>query len=299
MSFETAPMTFQALQNLKSGRAVFTMPTGNIKCPGAGQKACYLSEDYLRREGRRPAVDVTFCVPGEKILAIPRYMPTIESLVQDRGINVKLGNHLVEVRGKQQEAVFEKMSERQPTGEYEVMKYDLLHVTPPQGPVEEVASSSLSNADGYVSVDKETLQHTRYPNVFGIGDCISAPTSRTAAAAAAQFLVLRENLDALMAGRTPNQAKYDGYSSCPLVTREGAVVMMEFGYDGSILETFTPFGIDQSKEQYPMWLVKTEALPWAYWNLMVKGYVPWVDYRNMLARVAKVARQCRDRPAAA
>ena len=228
MSFETAPMTFQALQNLKSGRAVFIMPTGIIKCPGAGQTArCYISEDYLLREGRRPAVDVTFCVPGDKIFGIPRYVPTIESLVQDRGIEVKLGNHLVKVRGKQREAVFEKMSECQPTGDYEVIKYDFLHVTPPQGPVEAVASSSLSNTDGYVSVDKETLQHTRYPNVFGIGDCISAPTSHTAAAAAAQFLVLRDNLYALMAGRTPNQAKYDGYASCPLVTREGAVMIME------------------------------------------------------------------------
>ena len=65
------------------------------------------------------------------------------------------------------------------------------------------------------------------------------------------------------------------------------------------METFTPFGIDQSKEQYPMWLVKIEALPRAYWNLMVKGYVPWGEYKNMLAGVAKVARRGRARPAAA
>jgi sulfide:quinone oxidoreductase len=299
MSFETAPKTFQALQKLRSGRAVFTMPTGIIKCPGAGHKACYISEDYLRSQGRRSAVDVTFCVPGDKIFGIPRYSATIENLVQERGVDVRLGYHLIEVRGEHQEAVFEKMSECQPTGEYEVIKYDFLHVTPPQGPVDAVASSPLSNADGYVTVDKETLQHSRYPNVFGIGDCISAPTSRTAAAAAAQFLVLRDNLDALMAGRAPTQAKYDGYSSCPLVTKKGAVMMMEFGYDGKILETFTPFGIDQSQEQYPMWLVKSEVLPWVYWNLMVKGYVPWGEYKNMLGKVRQAVGVSRTRPAAA
>lgn len=51
---------------------------------------------------------------------------------------------------------------------------------------------------------------------------------------------------------------------CLLLLRmQGAVMMMEFGYDGKILETFTPFGIDQSKETFPMWLVKAEALPFA------------------------------------
>jgi sulfide:quinone oxidoreductase len=94
----------------------------------------------------------------------------------------------------------------------------------------------------------QTLQHTRYANVFGIGDCAAVPTSKTAAAAGAQFLVLRDNLDALMAGRASDDARYDGYSSCPLVTKKGACMMMEFGYDGKIMETFTPLGIvDQQK----------------------------------------------------
>ena len=46
----------------------------------------------------------------------------------------------------------------------------------------------------------------------------------------------------------------------------------QFGYNGKILETFTPFGIvDQSKEEFLMWLVKKDVLPWAYWTFMTKG----------------------------
>ncbi len=40
----------------------------------------------------------------------------------------------------------------------------------------------LLDAAGFLDVNKETLQHIRYPNVFGIGDCTNVPTSKTAAA---------------------------------------------------------------------------------------------------------------------
>lgn len=141
---------------------------------------------------------------------------------------------------------------------------------------------------------KQTLQHNRYANVFALGDCAALPTSKTAAAAAAQFLVVRDNLGALMAGRrapgAEPAARYDGYSCCPLVTGEGRAMMMEFGYGGRIMETFTPLGIvDQSKEDALMWRVKRDALPWAYWNLMTKGYVPWGEYKNALKRLAALA----------
>lgn len=43
-------------------------------------------------------------------------------------------------------------------------------------------TSPVADAAGWVDVDKETLQHRRYPNVFGIGDCTNLPTSKTAAA---------------------------------------------------------------------------------------------------------------------
>jgi sulfide:quinone oxidoreductase len=120
---------------------------------------------------------------------------------------------------------------------------------------------------------QQTLQHTRYPNVFGIGDCAAVPTSKTAAAAAAQFLVLRDNLDALLDGRAAaQQSKYDGYTSCPLVTRKGACMMMEFGYGGKILETFTPLGlVDQSEEGFLMWLVSEASLLAACLLLLAEG----------------------------
>lgn len=68
--------------------------------------------------------------------------------------------------------------------EYNVVafQYEMLHVTPPMGPNDVVKSSALADEVGWLDLDKETLQHKRYPNVFGIGDCTSLPTAKTAAA---------------------------------------------------------------------------------------------------------------------
>ena len=63
-------------------------------------------------------------------------------------------------------------------------------------------------------------------------------------------------------------AAYDGYTSCPLITGYGRLVLAEFDYDGNPAETF-PF--DQSKERLSMYLLKKYALPQMYWHGMMRG----------------------------
>lgn len=59
----------------------------------------------------------------------------------------------------------------------------MLHVVPPQGTVDVLnENKELTNEDGMVTVDNHTLQHTRFPNIFAFGDCVSTPNSKTAAA---------------------------------------------------------------------------------------------------------------------
>jgi sulfide:quinone oxidoreductase len=118
-----------------------------------------------------------------------------------------------------------------------------------------------------VEVDKFTLQHKRFADVFSLGDCSSLPTSRTGAAVRMQAPVLVENLIHHINQR-PLEARYDGYTSCPLVTGVGSAIMAEFDYDGNPKETF-PF--DQGKERWSMWMVKAHLLPSLYWHGMLRG----------------------------
>jgi sulfide:quinone oxidoreductase len=79
--------------------------------------------------------------------------------LQERDIAVVPSTHLVEVRGEQQQAIFDCLDPSgTPTGQQQVVRYDLLHVTPAHVPALAVANSSLANAEGWVAVDKETLQ---------------------------------------------------------------------------------------------------------------------------------------------
>ena len=171
--------------------------------------------------------------------------------------------NLVAVDAARREATFEHVETKQ----REVVGFDLLHISPPQSAPDVLKQSPLAGAGGWVEVDKYTMQHVRYPDVWALGDCSSLPTSRTGAAIRKEAPILVENLLAARRGE-PLPGRYDGYASCPLVTGYGRVILAEFDYDGKPAESF-PF--DQSQERYSMYMLKAYGLPEMYWNGMLKG----------------------------
>lgn len=59
----------------------------------------------------------------------------------------------------------------------------MLHVTPPMGPPEDLKQNKiLTNDAGFLDVNPQTLQHKKFRNVYGLGDCTSTPNSKTMAA---------------------------------------------------------------------------------------------------------------------
>ena len=272
-SYEYVEETWKNIRNFKGGTALFTHPNTPIKCGGAPQKIMYLAEDYFRKQGIREKCQVVFGLATGSIFAVPKYAKTLNQIISDRKIDVRFQRNLVEVRPKTREAVFQNLK----TNEEEVIPYDMLHVTPPMGPPDFIRQSALANEQGWVDVDKFTLQHNKYPEVFGLGDSSSLPTSKTGAAIRKQAPVVAQNIVDYIEGKVIS-AKYNGYTSCPLVTRYGRVVMAEFDYNGNPEETF-PF--DQSKERYSMYFVKRHLLPVLYWMAMLKGHTGGVMKVNV------------------
>jgi sulfide:quinone oxidoreductase len=264
-SYETVDSTWQNIKNFKGGTAIFTMPSGAVKCGGAPQKIMYLAEETFRRNGVRKGSTVMFTSTLPNIFAVDRYRKTLEEIIQRKQIVCHFREELIEIFGDRREAVFRNLD----SGETISRSYDMLHVTPPMGPPTFIAKSSLADKDGWVDVDRATLQHKKFPNVFSIGDCSNLPTSKTGAAIRKQAPVLVGNLIAAMSSQKMS-GKYDGYTSCPLVTGYGKLVMAEFDYDKKPEETFP---IDQSKERWSMWLVKRYLLPQLYWHGMLKGWM--------------------------
>lgn len=263
-SYATAPYTWQLVQDLREGVALFTQPPMPIKCAGAPQKAMYLSCDHWRRQGRLKAIDVEFHTAGAVLFGVNEYVPALMAYVERYGIDLNFGSTLIAVDGAHRTATF-----REAGGEV-TKRFDMLHVTPPQVPPPFVARSALANAAGYVDVDRATLRHVIHANVFGLGDGGSTPNAKTMAAARKQAPIVAENVIATLKGKSL-PAAYDGYGSCPLTVERGRIVLAEFGYDGVLLPSFPKWLVDGTKPQRLSWLLKSEVLPQVYWQGMLKG----------------------------
>jgi sulfide:quinone oxidoreductase len=262
-SYQHVDYTWECVRNFRGGTALFTMPNTAVKCGGAPQKIMYLADDHFRRSGVREKSHVVFASGQASLFAVERYRKTLEKVAKRKAIDVRFRHNLVEVKPQVKEAVFEHLD----TGERITIPFDMIHVTPPMSAPDVVKSSPLANAAGWVDVDKYKLVHPKYSNVFPIGDCSGLPTSKTGAAIRKQAPVLVENLASAIGGQ-PLTASYDGYTSCPIVTGYGKLVLAEFDYEGTPRETF-PF--DQSKERLSMYLLKAYALPRLYWHGMLRG----------------------------
>lgn len=263
--YDLAPYTWELVQRLKSGRAIFSQPPMPIKCAGAPQKAMYLSCDVWQDAGVLGNIEVEFRNAGAVLFGVADYVPALMEYVEQYGIQLKLGSTLVAVDGPARTATFA-------TAEGEVQRtFDMLHVVPPQVAPQFLADSPLAAESGFVDVDPSTLQHVRYPNVFGAGDAGSMPNAKTAAAARKQAPIVAVNALAVLDGKAP-PCDYDGYGSCPLTVERGKIVLAEFGYGGKLLPSFPEWLIDGTRPARLSWLLKSEILPWVYWNGMLKGH---------------------------
>ena len=265
-SFESAPYTFECLQNFKGGTALFHNPSTPVKCGGAPHKIMYLAADYFRKHGTLAKADIQYWSGAAKLFAVPKYEKTLLQVVKRGNIKLNLMYNLTEIDGPNKRATFGGCGEDK-KDEVREVNFDMIHVTPPQSAPDFVRNSSLVNSAGWVDVDKGTLQHLRHANIFSLGDAAGLPISKTGAAIRKQAPVVVQNLFDLMEGRQPS-ANYMGYTSCPLVTGYGKLVLAEFDYNNTPMETF-PF--DQSKERWTMYQLKREVLPRMYWGAILKG----------------------------
>ena len=262
-SYKYVDSTWENIRSLGKGTAIFTQPATPIKCGGAPQKIMYLAEDYFKRAGLRNQIDIKFVSGLPGIFGVKKYAEQLNKICDTRGIERTFRHDLVEVDADNKIAIFKNLD----TEELISMEYDMLHVTPKMGPPDFIKKSALANEAGWVEVNKDTMQHTRYDNIFACGDCSSLPTSKTAAAIRAQVPIMVKNILSARDNQ-PLVERYDGYTSCPLVTGYGRLILAEFDYDQNPKETF-PF--DQGVERRSMYILKKDILPKLYWYGMLKG----------------------------
>ncbi len=281
--------TWECIQNFKGGNAVFTQPTTPIKCGGAPQKIMYLACDYFKRNNLSDQVNVTFATPGSVIFGVKVIADTLMQVIKRYNINFKPFYAPIKIDSDKKTITFKSSDPKdnecvinkgdsdevpQAMEQFIEMPFDLLHLAPPQTAPKFVKDSELVNDAGWLDVDINSMQHKRFANIFGLGDVAALPTAKTGAAIRKQVPVVVDNLLKLMQQQAADNKTYEGYSSCPLVTGYGKMVLAEFNYKNE----FTPdpklkqmLIKDSSKEHWRLWLLKKYILPHLYWNKMLKG----------------------------
>jgi sulfide:quinone oxidoreductase len=264
---KTAEYTWECIQQIKSGTALFTQPPMPIKCAGAPQKIMYLAADRFRKRKILDKFSIEFCNAGPAMFGIPFFAKALMKVVAGYGIKTSFGHNLVAIDGAAKTATFETV-DSDGNKQQVVKTFDMIHVTPPQSAPDFIKKSPLANAAGWVDVHERTLQHNKYPNIFGLGDATSTPNAKTAAAVRKQVPILVDNILHLINGKAVEE-KYDGYGSCPLTTSLSTVMLAEFAYGGKVTPSF-PW-LDPRKNLFIWWIGKKVGFPWMYWHLMLKG----------------------------
>ncbi|MFI1564292.1 FAD-dependent oxidoreductase [Streptomyces sp. NPDC020490] len=262
-----APRTWELVKQLKSGTAVFTHPATPLKCGGAPQKIAYLAADYWRKQKVLDQIRVIMVIPDPVMFKVPAWAQVLEKVAARYGIEVRLSSEMTAVDGDARTLVITDHA----NGTKETIGYDLLHAVPPQSAPDWIKTGPLADPAsplGFVAADKHTLRHPVYGNVFALGDVANLPTSKTGAAVRKQAPVVAANLLDVMNGRSPSR-RYDGYTSCPLVTARDKMLLAEFDYDLKPQPSF-PL-IDTFKERRDMWVFKRYLLPPVYWHGMLTG----------------------------
>lgn len=262
----------EALNNFKGGTAIFVMPPVPIKCAGAPQKIMYLAENIFRNNGVREKSKVIFATAGKAMFGIPAFGDALNKIRKEKGIEALFLHKLLGVNSDKKKAIFEVTGSDGQVSKQE-LDYDFLHVVPTMSAHSYVAESGLAfesgDQKGWLAVDKFSLQHLKFSNIFGIGDVTGVPNSKTGAAIRMQAPVVAANVMDFLRG-TQLQAQYDGYSSCPLVTEIGKVMLAEFGYDGVLMPSFP---LDPRIPRRSYWHLKKDFLPSMYWHGMMKGWL--------------------------
>ncbi|MCO5101689.1 MAG: NAD(P)/FAD-dependent oxidoreductase [Burkholderiaceae bacterium] len=248
----------------KGGDAVMTLPATPLKCAGAPLKMTFMLADRLRQAGTRERSTIRFhtALPTDTVFGVKAVNDNVLARWKALGIATEYLSRLVAVDPGARRAVFAS-----PEGERTEIGYDFLHVVPPMRAVDAVKNSELAwkegpfAAGGWLEVDKDTLRHRRFPNVFGIGDINGTPRGKTAATVKKSAPIVAGHLVDVVAGREPGQ-RFDGYTSCPLLVREGSAMLIEFDYDGRLTPTL-PL-VDPLQESWFAWVMKTRMLEPAY-----------------------------------
>ena len=212
----------KSLQEFNGGTIVIGVAGIPYKCPPAPVEFAFLLDDYLRARGIREKTKVKLLSPLNRAFTIEATSKLVQPILAERDI---------ELTGFFNVESVDPISRTVTSMEGETVEYDLLVLVPPHRGQKVIEDSKLGDERGWVPVDKNTLKHTAFDNIWAIGDATNIPISKSGSVAHYEANVAAAEIVAAVKGEAPPVHVYDGKVMCFLETGQGRATTISFDYD--------------------------------------------------------------------
>jgi sulfide:quinone oxidoreductase len=240
-----------ALSEFTEGHLVLSVVGTPHMCPAAPLEFVLMADDWFRKRGIRDQVDITYTYPIQRVHGKPTIAEWAAPRMDERDIRAETFFNVESVDAER--GVLQSM-------EGEELDYDLLVTIPPHDGVPMIREAGLGD-DGWVEVDRNTLEAVHADDVFALGDASDVPAPKAGSAAHYQAGVVADRLASLVDGGVPT-ATYDGKTVC----------FLEAGMDEA---TFVSF--DYENEPY----LRPESRP-VHWAKLAYNESYWLTARGLL-----------------
>lgn len=218
------------LRKISQGNVVFSVPSAPYKCPPAPYEVALLSHEYLREQGKTDRVNVIL-LDANANPQPPAKAKIFADEISKLGIDYRPSFKIVEVDAEKSEVVSDK-GER--------VKFDLLSLLPPNVAPSFVRKAGLGAR--YMDINPANFRSKTYDDIYGIGDAVAAPFTKSAYVAQRSGRRLAE-LVAENLGSSPPE-KVSVYNICwsYVNKKQLSVIEVEWDAEGKVVQGFPKVG---------------------------------------------------------
>ncbi len=212
----------RALEKFDGGTIVIGVAGIPYKCPPAPVEFAFLLDDYLRARHIRQKAEIKLLSPLNRAFTIETTSKLVQPILAERGI---------ELTGFFNVETVDPIARTVTSLEGETVGYDLLVLVPPHRGAKLIEDSKLGDARGWIPVDKNTLKHCNFSDIWAIGDATNIPISKSGSVAHYEATICAAEVVAAVKGEPAPAHVYDGKVMCFLETGHGQATTIRFDYD--------------------------------------------------------------------
>jgi sulfide:quinone oxidoreductase len=210
----------EELLSFTGGHLVLSVIGTPHMCPAAPLEFVFMADDWFRERGLREDVEITYTYPIQRVHGNPNIAEWARPLMDERDIAVETFFNAEAVDPEARTVTSMEGTD---------LEYDLLVGIPPHAGVDLVTEAGLGD-DGWVDVDKHTLEAERAEDVYALGDTADTGVPNAGSVAHYQAGVVGQRLASELRGR-PATATYDGKTLCFIETGMDDASFVEFDYE--------------------------------------------------------------------